>query len=126
MRYVRGATAIFVALLTGTSAIAASVEVVQGQVSLNRGSGYAKVSGITQANAGDVVMASPNGRARVAYGTGCMLEVEPGMVVTVPQDQLCQSGFLGQGATGYVLGGMAVAAGATAVILVAKDKSASP
>ncbi len=89
MRSVRFAAAVIAASVMSSSALAASVEVVQGQVSLNRGAGYTRVSGLTKAKAGDMVMASPNGRARVAYGNGCILEVEPGTVVTVPPDANC-------------------------------------
>jgi hypothetical protein len=111
-----------------SSALAASVEVVQGQVSLNRGAGYARVSGLTKAKAGDMVMASPNGRARVAYGNGCILEVEPGTVVTVPPEASCTPA-LGSHSTHYIIGGLVIAGGAGAAILLSsgsKDKSASP
>ena len=113
------------ALCGASSAIAASVEVVQGQVSLNRGSGYVRIASAAQANAGDMVMASANGRARVAFGNGCVLEVEPGMVVTVPADQACHPGV--DHSHKFIIGGLAIAGGIAAIILLKDDdKPASP
>ncbi len=125
MRVVHAIAFVFLVFAASTSSIAASVEVVQGKVSLNRGGGYAQFSGVTQAKAGDLVMASAGGRARVVYGDGCILEVDPGKVVTVPQDQMCNPGALGANTGTYVLGGLAIAGGVTAVILLTQD-GASP
>ena len=78
--------------------------------------------------AGDMVMASPNGRARVAYGSNCILEVEPGMVVTVPPDDSCTRSGSGLQRDHYIIGGLVIAGGAVAAIVLSqdKDKSASP
>ena len=109
------------ASVMSSSALAASVEVVQGQVSLNRGAGYTRISGLTKAKAGDMVMASPNGRARVAYGNGCILEVEPGTVVTVPPDASCNPSSAGIATRPhYIIGGLVIAGGVGAAILLSE------
>lgn len=124
MHFARFATAVIAASLLNWSAQAASVEVIQAPVSVNSGAGYVRISGLIQAKPGDTVMASPNGRARVAYGNGCILEVEPGMVVTVPQDANCTPGAHAH--HHYIIGGLVIAGGVAAVILLSQDKSSSP
>ena len=82
-------TALIALSLTGTSVFAATIEVVQGPISVNRGSGFSRVSGVGQVKAGDTVMASNAGVARVTYGGGCVMEVWAGMTFTVPSDASC-------------------------------------
>jgi hypothetical protein len=66
-------------------AMAATVEIVQGQMSVNQGQGYKKIMAASAVSAGDQVMAAPNSRGRIVYADGCAVDVYPGAVVTVPQ-----------------------------------------
>src|SRR5438552_72808 len=71
------------ALSLGTSAVAATVTATQGQVLVNRGNGYQRVVGSTQAGTGATVVANPGGSAQVVYSDGCVVTVEPGSVYTI-------------------------------------------
>jgi hypothetical protein len=64
---------------------AATVEVVQGKVSVNQGQGYKQVAAASAVSPGDQVMAAPDGRGRIVYADGCAVDVYPGAVVTVPE-----------------------------------------
>jgi hypothetical protein len=64
---------------------AATVKVVQGQVSVNQGQGYKQVATATAVSTGDRVMAAPGSRGKLVYADGCTLDVHPGAVVTVPE-----------------------------------------
>src|SRR5262249_58531451 len=66
-------------------AMAATVEIVQGQVSVNQGQGYKQITAASAVSAGDQVMAAPSSRGRIVYDDGCAVDVYPGAVVTVPQ-----------------------------------------
>ena len=81
--------ALIAAAVGGSPSVAASgaatVEVIQGQVSINRGSGFQPATGATQANFGDFVMASPGGKGRIVYSGACAVDVYPGAVVAVRQ-----------------------------------------
>jgi hypothetical protein len=66
-------------------AVAATVEVLQGQVSVNQGHGYKHIAAASAVSTGDQVMAAPGGRGRIVYADGCALDVSPGAVVTVPE-----------------------------------------
>jgi hypothetical protein len=69
---------------------AATVASVQGMVSISRGSGYEPVSGPTQVNVGDTVMASPGGSARVVYNDQCSVAVKPGRIVAIAPEPPCK------------------------------------
>ena len=111
-------------LLLTVPALAATVDSLQGQVSINRGDGFRRVTGPTQANIGDSVMVSPNGRARVVYPDGCAVNVDPGVVVTIAAQSPCKAQIegnrfsIGPGGTIY-LGGLAAG---IALILLDKDE----
>ena len=64
---------------------AATVQVVQGKVSVNQGQGYKQVAAASAVSTGDQVMAAPGGRAKIVYSDGCAVDVYPGAVVTVPE-----------------------------------------
>ena len=59
------------------------MNVVSGQVSINRGKGFKPVVKTTQANVGDQVMVRPDSQAKIVYSEGCAVEVNPGAVVGV-------------------------------------------
>lgn len=77
-------------LLLSSPSWAATVNVDHGRVSIDRGNGYSRVAGPTQATAGDRVMASPGGWGRIVYAEGCVVEVKPGTVVVVQVDSPCK------------------------------------
>jgi hypothetical protein len=87
-------TLALVALVSGVAfsvpSLAATVE-PEGQVSINRGSGFQPVKGVVQANVGDSVMASPNGSARIVYSDDCSIPVVPGAVITIAAESPCKS-----------------------------------
>ena len=64
---------------------AATVQVVQGKVSVNQGQGYKQVGAASAVSTGDQVMAAPGSRAKILYSDGCAVDVYPGAVVTVPE-----------------------------------------
>jgi hypothetical protein len=56
---------------------------IQGDVRVNRGSGYVVVRGITRVSTGDTVMVDAHGKARLLYPDGCDEEVQAGSATTV-------------------------------------------
>ena len=64
---------------------AATVQIVQGKVSVNQGQGYKQIAAASAVSTGDKVMAAPGGRGRIVYADGCAVDVYPGAVVTVPE-----------------------------------------
>lgn len=126
----RGALARVIAVLAfclGTPSFAASVNVIQGQVLINRGQGYEQVIGSTQANPGDTIVVNPGGSAEVVYPDGCSAPVVPGSVLSVAAQSPCQAQTGGPDGTTIAVGAAVVVGGIGAVILLKnKDKSASP
>jgi hypothetical protein len=86
---------------------------------VNRGDGYKALTGKTTVHAGHLVMAAPNGSAKVVYDDGCVVEVKPGAVVAVYETSPCQAqtgaiDTTAQAATanprrGYIIAGVVVA-----------------
>lgn len=60
---------------------AATLDSVQGEVPVNRGSRLQPVDGLTGLNPGNTVMASPDGRAQIVYADG-VAQVRPAIVVS--------------------------------------------
>ena len=94
MRLLSLLPALAVGLLVSSSAFAASLEAVRGEVSINRGEGFKRVTGPTEARAGDLLMASPGGSAKLVYSDGCPVRVIPGTVVRVGAQVSLQSDVL--------------------------------
>ena len=70
-------------------AFAATVDLVKGKVLINRGQGFQQVTGGAQANAGDQLMASPGGSAKLVYSDRCQVSIVPGRVVNVGKQPPC-------------------------------------
>lgn len=106
---------------------AATVQSVQGQVSVNRGAGYQPARSGAPAKPGDVVMASPGGSAQVAYPDGCVVNVSPGAVVKIQASSPCSGAYAqvteAMDWTPYIVGGVLVAGAVTGVILLTQDKN---
>lgn len=123
-----------VALLLGHAAGAATVQPIEGEVSVNKGQGFQLASGEVDVNTGDTVMVSPQGSARIVYADGCAITVRPGSVVTLGKGSPCAAKRMGATNSGdsiptdhYVIGGLLVA-GAIAggiILLTDDDKSVS-
>ena len=91
MRLLSLLPALAVGLFVSSSAFAASLEAVRGEVSINRGEGFKRVTGPTEARAGDLLMASPGGSAKLVYSDGCPVRVIPGTVVRVGAKSPCKA-----------------------------------
>ncbi len=90
MRFICASALLMLSLFLGPAVLAATVQPVEGDVLINRGSGYEPVSGPTQAKVGDSVMASPGGSARVVYDDQCSVAVKPGRVVAIAPEPPCK------------------------------------
>ena len=96
MRGLLAALSIGCALLTGSAAWAATVEPVKGDVSVNQGQGFKKLNSAFEAKAGDAVMVSPGGSAKVSYADGCAIALKPGAVMVIAALSPCASGSYAQ------------------------------
>lgn len=99
---------------------AAEVNTLMGTVSINKGSGYVRVSQTAYGNPGDVVIAHPGGRGEIVYVDGCREIVEPGETKRIAQDSPCRTGY----APIRAPWGMALAVGGTVgvgIYLMTKD-----
>jgi hypothetical protein len=103
------------AALIVSPSLAATVEPVQGALSINHGQGFEPVGSPMAAKAGDSVMVSPGGAATVVYDDGCKVDIQPGSVTTIAPLSPCASGSYAQN-DDFGWGGvaMAVAAGGLA------------
>ena len=109
MRKFATSLALTATLAWSASAIAATVNVNTGSVSINGGK---PVAGSAQVQVGDAVTAGPNGNATIVYGNNCTTVVEAGATVSVLPDERCvvgASGLGGFGGTGVLVGAGLVA-----------------
>jgi len=98
------------ALFAGSSlAQTATIQPLQGDLSLNQGQGFQRVDGRVSANVGDAIMVGPEGAATVVYPDGCQVGVQPGAVATIAPLSPCASGSLaadnGLGDKPWIIGG---------------------
>jgi hypothetical protein len=108
-----GSALLMTGLMAGAS-WAATVEPVQGNLSVNQGQGFQPVNSRVNANVGDSVMVSPGGAAAVTYADGCKVQVQPGTVTTIAPLSPCASGSLADdsNSNAYMIGAGVAAAGA--------------
>ncbi len=92
MRGTLGAASFLATLFFGMASWAATLEPVQGDLSINQGQGFQTVNGRIDAKVGDSVMVSPQGSATLSYPDGCKVNVQPGAVMTVAPLSPCASG----------------------------------
>ena len=76
-------------LLLGSSAFAATLQPMQGEVLVNHGTGFERVAKDTMAGVGDSVMVGKDGSAQIVYNKQCSVAVKPGNVVTVAAEPPC-------------------------------------
>jgi hypothetical protein len=106
------------AFVLASAAGAATIEPVQGNLSLNQGQGFQPVNSRVNANVGDTVMVGPGGAAAVTYPDGCKVPVQPGTVTSIAPLSPCASGsraddnnnlyLLGAAAVGFGLAGFGI------------------
>ena len=109
MKLSAAALAVIGLLGSARVAIAATIDVSSGSVSIN---GARPVRGPASVNVGDTVTTGPNGKARIVYANQCFVEIDPGQTVSVLSDDQCVTGT--SAGTGLTPGG-ALAIGAAAV-----------
>jgi hypothetical protein len=86
----RVCVSVFACLVLSAEVSAATVTSLSGHVSINRGSGFTRLSTDTSAKPGNRIMVGPSGSAEIVYDDGCRENVNPGSVVTVAQTSPCQ------------------------------------
>jgi hypothetical protein len=93
--------------LPAFAAAIATVQTMQGQVTINRGNGYEEVVSWADGHAGDKVMAGPGGYGKIIYSNGCVVNVRPGAVVAVQDEPPCRDGAVIAGHPYLIAGAMA-------------------
>ena len=91
MRAYLKAMAFGAAIVTSLPASAATVQVIQGEVSVNRGTGFEHVSGSVPVAVGNMVTARPGAKAMIYYADGCKEPLNSGAVKTIPSKSPCTS-----------------------------------
>ena len=126
---------------------AATVAKQTGDVLVSKGDGFAPMTRDTELAPGSQVMVRPGGLAMITYSTNCLVRVGSGVWVVQPaapcadgareidltgrmNQQTEPDGKPGINGTTLLIGGVVVAGGVAAIILLThkhkKDKSASP
>ena len=130
MRIASRLVALSTALVFATSSFAATLSPGQGDVLLDRGTGYRPVKETMEVSAGDQIMVKPKGEAHLTYPDGCTVLLRMGAVYTVTTKSPCvnkTSQFetpASLSAEAVFAVGAGVALGT--VLLASKDRSASP
>ena len=89
-----GAAILVSGMIFATPALGASIQSIQGEISINRGDGFRAVTAPIQTRAGDLVRASRGSRAKVVYEDGCVVEVKGGAVVRVGTKSPCKTPYV--------------------------------
>jgi hypothetical protein len=113
-------------LLFAGAVQAATVDVLNGPVSLNQGNGFRSISSSASAAGGDLVMAGAGGQAEITYDDGCKQTVNSGETVSVGEVSPCKLGVLGDPMTVLVVGSLGVAAVVGLVTAVTDNGPSSP
>jgi len=92
MRGLLGVLCIGGSFLLASTSWAATVQPVNGEVSVNQGQGFKKLDSAFEAKVGDAVMVSPGGSAKVSYADGCAIALKPGAVMIITELSPCASG----------------------------------
>jgi hypothetical protein len=75
-----------------SSASAAHIQIVTGEVLLSRGGAYRAVQGPSEILAGDMLVSRPGSSAKITFDDGCATYLGMGMVFTVEAKSPCASG----------------------------------
>lgn len=117
-----------VGALAGTSVQAAQLASVEGQVLVNTGSGFVAAKSGATLRAGDKIMSGSGASAVISYSSNCSTTVAPNSVVVVSSTIPC-GGVMYQGADAggvdptLVIGGVVVAGGVAAAVILSRDSS---
>ena len=103
-----------------------TVNVSQGQVLLNRGDGFKRVTGSAQAGPGAKVVANPGGGGQIVYPDECVVEIVAGTVYTIADKSPCQTTGLSINGTTLAIGAAAAGGGLALGLLLGQGKPASP
>jgi hypothetical protein len=137
------ASALCVFLLNHTAADAATVSKRSGGVLINKGSSFIPLGADAELAPGQQIMVQRGGSASIVYANNCVVRLGSGVwfvqAVSPCTNSTTEIDFTGRmnqatpsteptDVTPYVLGGVAVAGGAAAAIVLTqnKDKAASP
>ena len=90
--------------LASTGAFAATLQPIGGEVLINRGAGFERVTHPTVAGVGDSIMVNAEGSAAIVYNDQCSVPVKKGSVVTVAAEPPCQQAALIDSGTRMNLG----------------------
>jgi hypothetical protein len=119
-------------LILPATALAATLQSINGEVLVDSGGGFNVVSGPVTLNPGDTVIANPGSSAQIVYDNGCTVPVQPGAVVAVHAQPPCsteaEGGSSGGGisSTALLVGGAAVGLGVGAAVLLSADDDEGP
>lgn len=127
MRGILAGVAGALAMALAGAAQAATVSVVSGPVSLNKGGGFKSIRGSAPAKAGDTVMAGAGGQATITYDDGCKETVNAGETASVAEVSPCKLGaFPGGDMVLGVVGVAAVVGGVVAISNSGDNGASSP
>jgi hypothetical protein len=95
----------------------AILDEMNGSVLVNQGEKFVAAIEGQSLNAGDRVMVTKTGNARIMFGKDCSTEVKAGTIVTIPESSICEGGQLVtqslEPGTGAAPGANGTGAGAT-------------
>lgn len=69
---------------------AAKVVPLSGEILVNSGAGYHRITEAVELKPGDAAIAEPNAQASLIYDDGCAIDVRPGMVAWVEPTSPCE------------------------------------
>lgn len=122
------ALACVLSVVAGGVVQAATVNVLSGPVSVNKGGGFKSIKSSTSAGSGDLVMAGAGGSAEIIYDEGCKQTINSGESLSVADASICKAGGFGDPMTGLVVTGLvsAVVIGTVAAVTDNDSSPASP
>ena len=114
-----------------SAADAATVQVSQTKLQIDQGKGFRSIAAATVAKAGDRVMAGPDGAGQIVYDDGCIVQVNPGAVITIGVRSPCAAGLNGKlppptPLDHYLLGAAAVGGAVAGVVLLTQKSGSNP
>ena len=74
-----------------SSAQAAELRSVRGEILVSSGTGYRVIDGPVQVKLGDAVMANPQALGRLTFADGCSMDVVPGAIIWVRSRSPCSA-----------------------------------